>query len=124
MVSPCLVYHLQGGELMAYMAIQNGFSVLLDGWSNTNLRAFFLLEIIVIVVFCVSGVLLPKRRFTIGIQLVLAILGLVFFVKTSIWGVSSDAYILLPFISESCLVGALLALLVMCSKRSGKLNQS
>ena len=109
---------------MAYMAIQNGFSVLLDGWSNTNLRTFFLLEIIVIVVFCVSGVLLPKRRFTIGIQLVLAILGLVFFVKTSIWGVGSDAYILLPFISESCLVGALLALLVMCNKRSGKLNQS
>ena len=68
---------------MAYMAIQNGFSVLLDGWSNPNLRAFFLLEIIVIAVFCISGVLLPKRRLTIGIQLVLAILGLVFFVKTS-----------------------------------------
>ena len=32
---------------MAYMAIQNGLSVLLDGWSNSNLRAFFLLEIIV-----------------------------------------------------------------------------
>lgn len=109
---------------MAYMAIQNGLSVLLDGWSNSNLRAFFLLEIIVIAVFCVSGVLLPKRRLTIGIQLVLAILGLVFFVKTSVWGVSSDAYILLPFISESCLIGALFALLIMCSKQSRKLKQS
>ena len=65
---------------MAYMAIQNGLSVLLDGWSNSNLRAFFLLEIIVIAVFCVSGFILPNRRFTIGIQLMLAILGLVFFV--------------------------------------------
>ncbi|MBQ9168974.1 MAG: hypothetical protein IJX67_11290 [Oscillospiraceae bacterium] len=109
---------------MAYMAIQNGLSVLLDGWSNSNLRAFFLLEIIVIAVFCVSGFILPNRRFTIGIQLMLAILGLVFFVKTSIWGVSSDAYILLPFISESFLIGALFALLIMCSKRSRKLKQS
>lgn len=108
---------------MAYMAIQNGLSVLLEGWSNSNLRTFFLLEIIAISLFCVSGFLLPKRRLTVAIQLVLAILGLIIFVKTSVWGVSSDAYILLPFIGESCLVGALLALLVICSKRSGKMKQ-
>lgn len=104
---------------MLHAIFYNGVSVLRFGWSNPVLRIVFCAELTMIAVGVIIGWCLDGR-ITRVLLILLNVVGLLIIMKNAIWGMSSDAYILLPFVGEILVVGTAVTALTIYIKKDHK----
>ncbi len=105
---------------MIHAVIYSGPEILLTGWNSPTLRIIFLIEIIFLALGILLGTISTQKR-SITLALVsVCIVGLLFILKNLLWGVSSDAFILIPFIGEILFVSSGIALLIIFLKKLRK----
>lgn len=90
---------------------------LLYGWNTPTLRMIMSIELLFIFIGIAIGILAPKNKISSILIFVVGGIGLLFILKNIIFGLSSDAEILLPFAGEILLVGATIAFCVRVRNR-------
>jgi hypothetical protein len=103
---------------MIHAVIYSGAEILLTGWNSPTLRIIFLAEIIFLVLGILFGVISTPKRTTISVLISVCIIGLLFILKNLLWGVSSDTFILIPFIGEILFISSGISLLIIFLKKS------
>lgn len=105
---------------MCHAIFYNGIDVLFYGWQVSTLRIIFIAEIIIAVIGVLVGIVAPKKRMTTILLAILDGVGLILVLKNQLFGLSSDAYILVPFVGEMLIVGTSIALLILRIKGNRK----
>lgn len=98
---------------MIHAVFYNGIDVLFYGWSSPTLRIIFIAEIVAAIIGMLVGIVFPLKRMTIILISIFDGVGLLLVLKNLLFGMSSDAYILVPFIGEVLVVGTSIALLII-----------
>ncbi len=96
---------------MIYAICCSGIGVLLSGWSEPALRPIFITETALVLLGILFGLLTAPKRSIVIILGSVAGAGLLLILKNLMFGISSDAFILIPFLGEILFFSAGAALL-------------
>lgn len=103
---------------MIQVILYSGIGALLSLNYSSALQFIVIMEVTLMVLGVLLGLLVkPKRWLTIALAS-LAGVGLLLVLKSTIFGVSNDAYIIYPFVGEAVCVGAIVALIIFAIKRT------
>lgn len=103
---------------MIQVILSGGISALLSWSYSSALQFIVIMEVTLMVLGVLLGLLAkPKRWLTIALAS-LAVIGLLVVLKAHFIGVSSERYIIVPFIAEAVCVGAVVALIVFAIRRT------
>lgn len=103
---------------MIQVILSSGIGALLSWSYSSALQFIVIMEVALLVLGVLLGLLAkPKRWLTIALAS-LAAIGLLVVLKAHFIGLSSDWYIIVPFIAEAVCVGAVVALIVFAIRRT------
>lgn len=103
---------------MIQVILSSGIGALLSWNYSSALQFIVIMEVTLMVLGVLLGLLAkPKRWLTIALAS-LAVIGLMVVLKVYFIGLSSDWYIVVPFIAEAVCVGAVAALIVFAIRRT------
>lgn len=103
--------------MLTALCYYQDLSRLLSGWSSPTLQTFYLIEIALWIVGILAGRLVPHSRLRTAVCVAVGIVGLLMFLWPICFGLSSDAGVPVPFLGESLLLGAVLALCIPAQKK-------
>ena len=102
---------------MIHAIFYTGPTVLIYGWNTPTLQIIFVSEIVAVFLCTLVGLFVPPNKIYVLALLALDSVGVLIVLHNLLFGMSSDAYILLPFIGEILCVGTSTALLIKYVKK-------
>ena len=103
---------------MIQAVLYNGIGALLSWIDSSSLQFIVIMEVALLVLGILLGLLVKPRRWLTIALASLAVIGLLVVLKVYFIGLSSDWYIVVPFIAEAVCVGAVAALIVFAIRRT------